>query len=229
MKLSLSIVLLLISFQFGYAQQTTAISGQVTENGSNLPLPGVSILIKGTKTGTVSNSEGQYKLSLPAGQQTLIFSFLGFESKELHVNGSSTLNVSLSTAANALNEVVVIAYGTAKRSNYAGSVSQIKSEQLDNRQVSNISSALQGLAPGVQSVSSSGQPGTTASIRIRGIGSINASSDPLYVVDGNPFSGDINSINVNDIASVSILKDAASSALYGSRGANGVIIVTTKS
>jgi TonB-linked SusC/RagA family outer membrane protein len=228
MKISLSVFFLMLIFQFSYAQQSTGISGKVTENGTGLPLPGVSIYIQGTKQGTTTDQSGAYHLNLPDGRKTLVFSYLGYETKELLAEGN-TLNVSLSNSPNSLNEVVVVAYGTAKRANYVGSVSQIKSEQLENRQVSNISSALQGIAPGVQATSQSGQPGTTATIRIRGIGSINASSDPLYVVDGNPFSGDIGSINVNDISSVSILKDAASSALYGSRGANGVIIITTKS
>src|SRR5690606_31935606 len=127
-----------------------------------------------------------------------------------------------------MEEIVVVAYGTSKRANITGSVSTINNKQLENRQVSSLSKALEGQVPGLQSVSSSGQPGTDANIRIRGIGSINASSAPLFVVDGNPFAGDINSINPNDIQSISVLKDAASSALYGSRGANGVIIVTTK-
>ena len=229
MKIRLSILLLLLSFQFSYAQQAGSISGRVTEDGTGLPLPGVSILIKGTKKGVVTDGSGNYTLSLQAGQQTLIFSFLGFETKEVRASAGTAANVALTNSANSLNEVVVVAYGTAKRSNFVGSVAQVKGEQIAGRQVSNVSKALQGLVPGLQSVSSSGQPGTSAAIRIRGIGSINASSAPLYVVDGNPFQGDINSINVNDIESVSVLKDAASSALYGSRGANGVIIITTKS
>ncbi|MBB5645120.1 SusC/RagA family TonB-linked outer membrane protein [Pedobacter cryoconitis] len=229
MKISLSILFLfLFSHQFSYAQQTRSIAGKVIENETGLPLSGVSIRIKGKNSGTTTDQSGGYRLNIPSDQETLIFNFLGYETKELPAIGN-ILNVTLSNSPNSLNEVVVIAYGTAKRSSYVGSVSQIKSEQLENRQVSNISSALQGIAPGVQATSQSGQPGTTATIRIRGIGSINASSDPLYVVDGNPFSGDISSININDISSVSILKDAASSALYGSRGANGVIIITTKS
>lgn len=226
MKISLSVLLLLLSFQFSYAQQS--ISGKVTENGTGLPLPGVSVYLKGTKQGTTTDQSGAYQLNLPDGQKTLVFSYIGYESKEVSSEGN-VLNVSLSDAPNSLKEVLVVAYGTAKRANYVGSVTQIKSEQLENRQVSNISTALQGIAPGVQATAQSGQPGTTASIRIWGIGSINASSEPLYVVDGNPFSGDISSINMSDISSVSILKDAASSALYGSRGANGVIIITTKS
>lgn len=229
MKISLSILLLLLSFQFSKAQQTGRITGMVTENGTTSGLPGVSILVKGTKNGTVTDGAGNYTLNLPEGDQTLVFSSLGFETKQVSAKAGTTLNVTLNASSNSLNEIVVVAYGTAKRSSFVGSVSQIKSNQIADRQVSNVSKALQGMVPGVQAVSSSGQPGTAASIRIRGIGSINASSAPLYVVDGNPFVGDINSISVNDIESVSVLKDAASSALYGSRGANGVIIITTKS
>ena len=137
--------------------------------------------------------------------------------------------MSLKPSSTDLEEVVVVAYGTAKRTNITGSVSTVSSKAIENRQVSNITKALEGQVPGLQSVASSGQPGTEAAIRIRGIGSINASSAPLIVLDGSPYAGDINSINPNDIQSISVLKDAASSALYGSRGANGVIIITTKS
>jgi len=128
-----------------------------------------------------------------------------------------------------LDEVVVVAYGKAKRTSYTGSVATISSDKINNRPVTNITKALEGQVAGVQTTSSSGQPGSTATIRIRGIGSISASSDPLYVVDGIPFDGNLNSISPNDIESISVLKDATASALYGSRGANGIIIITTKS
>lgn len=229
MKVFLPILLLFLSINLGYAQSSKKITGKVFESNTQIPLPGVSILIKGTKTGTTTDQNGLFAVSSDSDDPVLIVSYLGFNTKELNGIFGSTMNINLDNSSNALNEVIVVAYGTASKASYVGSVSQIKSEQLANRQVSNVSKALQGMVPGVQVTSSSGQPGTTADIRIRGIGSINASSAPLYVVDGNPFSGDINSINVNDIESVSVLKDAASSALYGSRGANGVIIITTKS
>ncbi|WP_316781244.1 TonB-dependent receptor [Pedobacter antarcticus] len=229
MKVLLPILLLFLSINLGYAQSSKKITGKVFESNTQIPLPGVSILIKGTKSGTTTDQNGLFAISSDSDDPILIVSYLGFKTKEVIGTLGSPMNINLDNSSNALNEVIVVAYGTASKASYVGSVSQIKSEQLANRQVSNVSKALQGMVPGVQVTSSSGQPGTTADIRIRGIGSINASSAPLYVVDGNPFSGDINSINVNDIESVSVLKDAASSALYGSRGANGVIIITTRS
>lgn len=228
MKTRLSILFLLFFIQFAKAQDTYQVSGKVIEKGTNLPLPGVSILIKGSKSGTTTDQSGNFNLKLSRAQETLTFSFLGFSSQEISAKSGNTLNVVLADASNELDEVVVVAYGTTKRRDITGSVSRINGDQLQNRQVSNLTKALQGMAPGIQAVSSSGQPGTSATIRIRGIGSINASSSPLYVVDGNPFSGDLSAINVSDIESISVLKDAASSALYGSRGANGVIIITTK-
>ncbi|ULT27118.1 TonB-dependent receptor plug domain-containing protein [Sphingobacterium sp. E70] len=149
-----------------------------------------------------------------------IFSFIGYESQQLRATGG-TISLALKPSSTDLEEVVVVAYGTSKRSNITGSVSTVSSKAIENRQVSNITKALEGQVPGLQSVASSGQPGTEATIRIRGIGSINASSAPLIVLDGNPYAGDINSINPNDIQSISVLKDAASSALYGSRGLTG--------
>ncbi|MBB2147694.1 SusC/RagA family TonB-linked outer membrane protein [Pedobacter gandavensis] len=229
MKARLSILFLLFFIQFAHAQEPYKVSGKVIEKGTQLPLPGVSVLIKGSKIGTTTDQSGNFSIQLPKEQETLIFSFLGFSSQELVAKAGANLKVALADASNDLDEVVVVAYGTTKKRDITGSVSRINGEQLQNRQVSNITKALQGLAPGVQAVSSSGQPGTAATIRIRGIGSINASSSPLYVVDGNPYSGDLNSINPSDVESVSVLKDAASSALYGSRGANGVIIITTRS
>lgn len=207
-------------------QDSVVFKGKIIDEKEK-PIAGATISVKGTNKSVISNRDGLFTIAQINGSNTLIVKYVGFEAKEFKASEPYTV-VTLKGLSTELNEVVIVAYGTAKKSSYVGSVSQIKSEELEDRQVSNISSALQGLAPGLQATSSSGQPGTTATIRIRGIGSINASSDPLYVVDGAPYQGDINAIDVNDIASVSILKDAASSALYGSRGANGVIIITTK-
>ena len=223
----LYLLILFSSFSMFVQAQTRKVSGQVTEAGSSQPLPGVSVNIKGLKTSTQTGPDGKFNINLPAGSNTLVFTYVGYETREL-TPGSGTLNVQLKTAENNLNEIVVVAYGTANKSTYTGSASVVNATELEKRPVSNVSRTLQGIVPGVQSVASAGQPGSDASIRIRGIGSINASSDPLYVVDGVPFSGNINSINSTDIASISVLKDAAASALYGSRGANGVIIITTK-
>src|SRR5690606_7757225 len=210
-----------------WGQETTTVQGTVTDAFNQEPLPGVNISVVGGTQSTHTDANGAYRLQVQAGKTTLRFSYVGYEPQDLPVSGNQ-LSVALKPASNDLNEVVVVAYGTAKRSSFTGSVAAISQDKIANRQVSSVSKALQGQVPGLQSVSSSGQPGTDAEIRIRGIGSINASSAPLYVVDGNPYSGDINAINPNDIKSVSVLKDAAASALYGSRGANGVIIITTK-
>jgi len=221
----LIVALLLVNVR-SYAQETT-VQGTVTDAFNHEPLPGVNIVLLGTTTATHTDQQGHFSLKVPDSNGKLRFSYVGYEPQEVAATGAA-LSIALNPASNDLNEVVVVAYGTAKRSSFTGSVSSISQDKIANRQVSSISKALEGQAAGVQSVSSSGQPGTDAEIRIRGVGSINASSAPLYVVDGNPYSGDINAINPNDIKSISVLKDAASSALYGSRGANGVIIITTK-
>lgn len=210
-----------------WAQERVTITGSVRDASNNEPLPGVTVAVVGSVLSAQSDENGRYRIPDQSLPVRLKFSYIGYQTVEREVSGPIA-DVELSLANNDLNEVVVVAYGTANRSSFTGSVSAISGEQIANRQVSSVSKAFEGLAPGIQSVAPSGQPGNDANIRIRGIGSINASSAPLYVVDGNPYQGDINAINPADIQSVSVLKDAASSALYGSRGANGVIIITTK-
>lgn len=205
--------------------QEIRVSGTVISEGE--PLPGVSVQVKGTSTGTVTNIDGKYSLSVPANA-TLVFSFVGMKTVEQSVNGRATIDVTLHTDNQELDEVMVVAYATAKKYSFTGAASTIKGEEIAKLQTSSISRTLEGTVSGVQASASSGQPGTDAEIRIRGIGSINASSAPLYVVDGVPYDGSVSSINPDDIASMTVLKDAASAALYGSRGANGVIIITTK-
>lgn len=202
------------------------VKGRITD-ASGAPLPGVSVRIAKTGKGTVTNARGEFELDAPS-TATLVISFVGYMDQELPVNGRSTINVTMALDTKGLNEVVVIAYGTANRKTFTGSLAQLEGKALENRPVTNAFSALEGAAPGIQVNAGSGQPGAGPSIRIRGIGSINASSDPLYVVDGVPYSGEISSINPNDIESISLLKDAASSALYGARAANGVVMITTK-
>ncbi|WP_293947150.1 MULTISPECIES: SusC/RagA family TonB-linked outer membrane protein [unclassified Sphingobacterium] len=211
-----------------YAQQRS-IQGKVTDVTTGQALAGVSVRISDQNKVTLTDARGEFTINASGKDVPLLeFSFIGYESQQLRVSGTN-ISLALKPSSTDLEEVVVVAYGTSKRSNITGSVSTVSSKAIENRQVSNITKALEGQVPGLQSVASSGQPGTEATIRIRGIGSINASSAPLIVLDGNPYAGDINSINPNDIQSISVLKDAASSALYGSRGANGVIIITTKS
>lgn len=222
------LLFLLCLLPIAVTAQLRTITGTVTTAKDNTPLPGATVSVKNSSTGTVTDATGHFSIDVsdPAAT-TLLVSYIGLQQQEVTITGKA-LNIILQAGAKDIDEVVVVAYGTAKKASYTGSVAQIKREQIQNLQVSSISKALQGQVPGLQSTSISGQPGSDATIRIRGVGSINASSDPLYVVDGVPYGGSINAINPADIESISVLKDAASSALYGSRGANGVIIITTR-
>ena len=206
-------------------QQEIRISGTVISDGE--PLPGVSVQIKGETTGTITDMDGKYSISAPS-DAILVYRFVGLKTVEQPVNGRNMINVTLESDSKELDEVMVVAYATAKKYSFSGAASTVKGDEIAKLQVASVSRALEGTVSGVQASAASGQPGTDAEIRIRGIGSINASSAPLYVVDGVPFDGSVNSINPDDIASMTVLKDAASAALYGSRGANGVIIITTK-
>ena len=207
--------------------QTIRVTGTVTDATDGQTLPGVTIMVQGTTQGTVTDINGRYELSV-APTAVLVFSFVGMDSQEVPVDGRTVINVALRLDATQLEEVLVVAYGTARRSSFTGSVSSVSAEKLEAIQVSDITKALEGMSSGIQSTSGLGQPGATADIRIRGVGSVNASSAPLYVVDGFPYSGNINTIPVSDIESITVLKDASATALYGSRGANGVIVITTK-
>lgn len=227
-KIFFLLILLSAATLTSISAQERVVEGVVRDVQNNTPLAGVSIHLVGERLSTSSQADGSFSLPVEQTDGTLEFSYIGYETIRIPLSASN-FDVSLQVSSKDLGEVVVVAYGTSLRDNITGSVATISGKKLENRQVSSISKALEGQVPGLQSVSASGQPGTDASIRIRGVGSINASSAPLYVVDGNPYAGDINSISPNDIQSISVLKDAASSALYGSRGANGVIIITTKS
>lgn len=206
--------------------QNRQISGTVT-NADGKPIAGATVLVEGTSTGTTTNAEGKFSVSAPANG-TLAVSFIGYESVKVAVAGKTQVNVSLREDTHAIDDVIVVAYGTAKKESFTGSVAVVKGEELEHRKVSNVTKALDGLAPGVQVTSGSGQPGSGSTVAIRGFGSINASSTPLYVVDGIPYDGAISAINPDDIASISILKDASASVLYGARGANGVVLINTK-
>ncbi len=206
--------------------QTQTVSGTVT-SADGEPLIGATVLGAGTHTGTATDIDGNFTLTLPASVKKLQVSYVGMNTKEVDIVPGQKMNIVLD-GSNMLDEVITVAYGTAKKSSFTGAASTISGSTIEKLQVSNVSKALEGAAPGVQVAIQSGQPGSSGTIRIRGIGSINSSSNPLYVVDGMPFDGDLASINPNDIESMSVLKDAASTALYGSRAANGVIVITTK-
>lgn len=206
--------------------QNRQISGVVTDNDGQ-PISGATVLIEGTSVGTTTNINGEFSLSAPA-DGTLSVSFIGYETMQEAIAGKTWISFSLKEDTHAIDDVIVVAYGTTKKESFTGSVAVVKSEELEHRKVANVTKAIDGLAPGVQATSGSGQPGSGSTIVIRGFGSINASSTPLYVVDGIPYDGAISAINPDDIASISILKDASASVLYGARGANGVVLINTK-
>ena len=207
-----------------FAQEKT-ISGVVVDAAGE-PVIGASVLVAGTNIGTITDYDGLFTISVPVSAKTLIISFVGMETQEVPVKDN--LKVVLQESSVMVDEVIAVAYGNTPKGSFAGSAQAVNAESIEKKSPSEISKALAGEVAGVQVVNTSGQPGTNASIRIRGIGSINASSAPLYVVDGVPYDGDISAIDPGDIASTTILKDATATSLYGSRGANGVILITTK-
>jgi len=233
----LTLILALV-VQLSFAQEKT-ITGTITDD-TGLPLPGVNIIIKGTNTGTQSDFDGNYSLQAETGK-TLIFSYIGFQKQQIKVGASNSINVTME-AGSTLDEVVITGYGgnQAERA-ITGSVVELKSESFKDVPVSGFEEVLQGKVAGVQSINGSGQPGSSSTIRIRGRGSINGNTQPLYVIDGIPLNSQtsaagpdptlkssLSQINQNDIESITVLKDASSTSIYGSRGANGVILITTK-
>ena len=216
---------LVLIMSFSFAQEKT-ISGTVTDQ-SGLPLPGVSVLVVGTTKGTQTDFDGNYTITASTGQQ-LRFSYVGQKTSEALIGTSSTINVQLEEDSQALEEVVVVAYGKQKKEAIVGSIATVGVETIEKQKVTSITQAIQGSVPGVNIITSGGVPGENATIRIRGIGSINASAEPLIILDGSPYNGNLNNISQDQIESITVLKDASSTALYGSRGANGVIVLTTK-
>jgi len=206
--------------------QDQQITGRVTDESGNSPIPGANVIIKGTGTGTVTDIDGEYRINVPTENNVLVFSFIGYDAMEEEINGRSEINVSLQEGVTALSEVVVVGYGTQKRKDVTGAVSSVNGSQIQNLPVAGASQALQGRAAGVNVVRNGGSPGNSGSIRIRGTGTVN-NADPLVIIDGFP-AGNINDVNPNDIESIEVLKDASASAIYGTRAANGVVIITTK-
>lgn len=206
--------------------QSQTISGTVRNAADDEPIIGASVQVKGTSKGTITDIDGKFSLSV-APNSVLVVSFIGMSTQEVAAKDGVVINLSEDTEV--LDEVMVIGYGTATRAQFVGSAKEVKGEEFTNQAQANVTNALQGKMAGVQVVNSTGQPGSSASIRIRGTGSINGGTTPLYIVDGAPFEGSINSISSYDIASITVLKDAAATAIYGARGANGVVLITTKS
>ncbi len=222
--------------------QSIEVSGKVIDSASGEPLMGVNVVLKGTMIGTATNLQGEYSLDAPENA-VLVFSFLGFQAEEVNIAGRTNIDVALERADNELEELVIVGYGKKKKRNLTGSIVSVSGEEIDNSAAHDPVSALQGRAAGVQVISNSGAPGGGMSIRVRGNSSLNSGNSPLYVIDGVPVESNsqstlngsenhglnpLSAINPNDIESIEILKDAASTAIYGSRAANGVVIITTK-
>ena len=242
LNLLLAAFLLVVFSSPALAQTEKKITGTITKQ-SGEALSNVSVTIKGTTHGTMSDSKGEFSMTVPENA-TLVISYIGYKTKEVSAKDQTSLNIVLEEEQNELSQVVVIGYGTVKKSDLTGSVSSVKEEELKVVPVTSFDQALQGRAAGVQVTTLSGKPGAETSIRIRGTTSINAGNEPLYVIDGMLVSSDagdmstgvtlgprisaLAAINPSDIESIEILKDASATAIYGSRGANGVVIITTK-
>lgn len=228
-KQSLSVIgrnlLYLLAFFFSIvaiAQKT--VTGIVSD--SNGPLPGVNILVKNTTNGTQTDFNGNYTIDNVSKENVLIFSFVGYQTQEIQVINNTIINVILQEDTQSLDEVVVIGYGTSRKSDLTGALASVSAKDFEKQPLNDVSQALQGRAAGVQVTQTSGAPGGNFRIRIRGANSITGGNNPLYVVDGQFV--DIFTVNVNDIASMEVLKDASATAIYGTRGANGVVLISTK-
>ena len=228
MEKRLTMILACLFLSLGMALAQTAVTGTVVSHEDGQPIIGATVRVVGASAGAVTDADGKFSISMPAGHNKLKVTYVGMVDQDVTVKGNSVRVVLVPDQTN-LDEVMVVAYGTAKKSAFTGSAAVVKSDDIAKISSSNAMSALSGKVSGVQINSATGAPGQESfSIRIRGISSINAGNDPLIIVDGAPYNGDINNLNQNDIASMTVLKDAASAALYGARGANGVVIITTK-
>ena len=206
--------------------QDKEVTGTVVSAEDGQPIIGAAIVVKGTTIGTVTDMDGKFTLDVPEDETKLNVSYVGMKSQDLPIK--STMKIVMQTDCQNLDELVVVAYGTAKKSSFTGSASVVKADQLEKISGSGFVETLQGMSAGVNVSNNAGTPGADPRIQIRGIGSMSGNTVPLYVVDGMPYDGALNSINPSDIESMTVLKDAAASSLYGSRAANGVVVITTK-
>ncbi|MDO4160805.1 MAG: TonB-dependent receptor plug domain-containing protein [Prevotellaceae bacterium] len=228
MEKRLTMIFACLFLSLGLALAQTAVTGTVVSQDDGEPVIGATVRVVGSSNiGTVTNADGRFSLTLPKGSSKLRVTYVGMTTQDVTVKGGN-VNVVLVPEQTNLDEVMVVAFGTAKKSAFTGSAAVVDSKDLEKSQVTSITNALAGAVPGVQLTSSNGAPGETSTIRIRGFSSINAENDPLIIVDGAPYSGDLANLNPSDVESMTVLKDAASNALYGARGANGVIMITTK-
>ena len=211
----------------GLALAQMAVKGTVVSEDDGEPVVGATILVVGTQTGTVTDIDGKFSLTMPSGKSVLRISYVGME--PLEVSARPNMRIVLTSDQKALDEVIVVAFGTQKKSSFTGSAAVVNAEELSQKITTNVADALVGSVPGLQIRGSSGQPGAAqGNIHIRGIASMYADTEPLVIVDGAPYSGSLSNIPQDDIESITVLKDAASAALYGARGAAGVILITTK-
>ena len=217
---------MLLLFSAGAFAQTVTVRGKVTGTDSGEPLPGVNVVVKGTTTGTITDVDGNYSLSVPPNS-TLVYSFIGYSTREEAVANRNSINVALQAETFGLDEVVAIGYGTVRKRDITGSVASVQGDDLRAIPVASAAEAITGKLAGVQITATEGSPDAEIKIRVRGGGSITQDNSPLYIVDGFPVNS-ISDISPSDIQSIDVLKDASSTAIYGSRGANGVIIITTK-
>ncbi|MFC6225797.1 SusC/RagA family TonB-linked outer membrane protein [Hymenobacter artigasi] len=210
-----------------FAQASRTVSGTITSDKGEA-LPGVTVIVKGTTIGATTNASGEYSLAVPEGSNTLVISSIGYEKKEVPVGTSGSVSARLTTETQALNEIQVVGYGTQRKSQVTGAISSVDEQALHDVPVANVAQALQGRAAGITIASNGTAPGQSPTIRIRGNRSLSGSNDPLLVVDGVPYDGSINDLNPDDLLSVEVLKDASSTAIYGARGANGVMLISTR-
>ncbi|QCK15382.1 SusC/RagA family TonB-linked outer membrane protein [Mangrovivirga cuniculi] len=225
------LVLIFLSFmlQIEVSGQGKVITGTVTDQ-DNAPIPGANVIIRGTAQGTVTDVDGNYSINMPPGYTILVFSFVGFMNEEVRVTTETTIDVTLYPDIQSLTELVITGYTSEKLDRLSGSVGTVESKQMEDIPIPSFDQVLQGKTAGLYISSGSGQPGSSATVRLRGSGSINAGNTPLYILDNVPISaGEFSTLNVNDFESVTVLKDASATAIYGSRGANGVIVITSKS
>ncbi|MDD5871248.1 MAG: TonB-dependent receptor plug domain-containing protein, partial [Bacteroidales bacterium] len=226
MKKLLFLLISVCSLSLSFTAEAKVVRGQVVDASNGEPLIGATITPKGGGHATATDLDGRFSIDVPNNVKDITVTYIGMVTRV--VEAADNLLITMETAENTLDDVVVTAYGTSTKGAFTGSAGVVDAATIEKRQVSNLTQALSGTVAGVQIQSYNGQPGTSASVKVRGIGSLNAGTAPLYIVDGIPYDGDMSAINTADIESMTVLKDAASTALYGARGANGIIMITTK-
>ncbi len=221
------VFLLTVTFSLSICAQNISVSGTVVDDTGE-PLLGATVMQKGTQHGVATDLDGNFTISVPA-KAVLVVSYIGYDNKEVPVNGQTHLDITLSTNATMLDEVVAIGYGTVKKKDLTGAVSSVSGSELAKAPVTSAAAALQGKAAGVNIVSQNGAPGASMNVTVRGGASLTQNTKPLYIVDGFEMSDALANIDINDIETIDVLKDASSTAIYGARGSNGIIVITTKS